>query len=64
VFLSDGSEVTVFSDGLADRSPLLADATYYGGLGLQLSGAYAAYGALYKTQLWPYSIITKRDASR
>jgi HK97 family phage portal protein len=59
VFLSNGQPVTVLADALADTTPLLADASYYGQVGLQLTGAYAAYAKMYKTQLWPYAIVTK-----
>jgi len=46
-------------DTLADRTPIFADASYYATSSLELLGTYAAYSALYKSQVWVGIVIRK-----
>jgi HK97 family phage portal protein len=44
---------------LADSTPIFADATYYSQSYLPMVGQYAAYGALYRSQLWVGILVRK-----
>lgn len=46
-------------DTIGDSTPILANASYYSNNSLGLLGMWAAYGALYKTQLWVSIVIRK-----
>lgn len=59
MFLSNGAIVPNQVDTIGDRTPMFADASYYASGSLQLSGLWAAYGALYKSQLWVGTVIRK-----
>lgn len=59
MFLSDGAIVPDAVSTLADRTPLFADASYYGTNSLQMVGAWAAYAGLYRHQLWIQTVIRK-----
>lgn len=59
MFLSNGAPVTVPTGTLADTTPLFADANYYGRSSLELTGHYAAYGALYRAQPWVGTVVRK-----
>jgi HK97 family phage portal protein len=59
VFLSNGAVVPSQVDTLADRTPIFADASYYATSSLELLGTYAAYSALYKSQVWVGIVIRK-----
>jgi HK97 family phage portal protein len=60
MFLSNGTPVTGPIGTLADATPLFATANYYGRMGLQLTAEFAAYAALYRTQVWVNTIVRKR----
>jgi len=59
VFLSNGTIIPPQVDTLADRTPIFADASYYATSSLELLGTYAAYSALYKSQVWVGIVIRK-----
>lgn len=59
VFLSGGQIQGVAPDVLTETTPIFADASYYPTRDLELSGQFAAYGMLYRRQLWVYSVLTK-----
>jgi len=59
VFLSNGTIIPPQIDTLADRTPIFADASYYATSSLELLGTYAAYSALYKSQVWVGIVIRK-----
>ncbi|MDN4645368.1 phage portal protein [Arthrobacter sp. PsM3] len=59
MFLSNGAIVPTQVDTIGDRTPMFADASYYGSGSMQLSGLWAAYGALYKSQLWVGTVVRK-----
>lgn len=59
MFLSNGAPVLVPTGTLADTTPMFADANYYSTSALELSGRMAAYGQLYRKQLWVGAIVRK-----
>lgn len=59
MFLSNGAIVPNQVDTIGDRTPIFADANYYASGSMQLSGLWAAYGALYKSQLWVGTVVRK-----
>lgn len=59
MFLSNGAPVTVPTGTLADTTPLFADANYYGRSNLELTGMWAAYGAIYRSQPWVNIVVRK-----
>lgn len=59
MILSNGSLVTVFNSALADQTPLFNQGNYYGSSELSLAGQWAAYGHLYRTQLWVGIVVRK-----
>lgn len=59
MFLSNGAAVTIPVGTLADTTPLLADANYYSRSHLELTGQWAAYGALYRAQPWVGTVVRK-----
>ncbi|WP_168223151.1 phage portal protein [Pseudarthrobacter sp. NIBRBAC000502770] len=59
MFLSDGAVVPNQVDTIGDRTPMFADASYYSSGSMQLSGMWAAYGALYKSQMWVGTLVRK-----
>ena len=59
MFLSNGTIIPAQVDTLADRTPIFADASYYATSALELLGTYAAYSALYKSQVWVGIVIRK-----
>jgi HK97 family phage portal protein len=59
VFLSNGQIVPAQVDTLADRTPIFADASYYSTSALELLGSFAAYSAIYKSQVWVGIVIRK-----
>jgi HK97 family phage portal protein len=60
VFLSNGSVVPNPGGTLADVTPMFADASYYAQTALALESTFAAYGALYKSQLWVGIVVRKK----
>jgi HK97 family phage portal protein len=46
-------------DTIGDRTPMFADASYYASGSMQLTSMWAAYGALYKSQLWVGTVVRK-----
>jgi len=58
LMLSNGAVVPT-NTTLADRTPMFADANYYGNYALPLLNEWAAYSALYKNQVWVGAIIRK-----
>ena len=59
MFLSNGAVVTGQVDTLGDRTPIFADASYYGVSSMPLLNLYAAYAAIYREQLWVGTVIRK-----
>jgi HK97 family phage portal protein len=59
MFLSNGTPVTGPIGTLADATPLFSTANYYGRTGLQLTAEFAAYAALYRTQVWVGTVVRK-----
>lgn len=59
MFLSNGAPLPVRTQGIADRTPLFADANYYATDGLELLNTFAAYGAIYRRQLWVGVLVRK-----
>jgi HK97 family phage portal protein len=59
MFLSNGTPVTGPIGTLADATPLFATANYYNRTGLQLTNEFAAYAALYRTQMWVGAVVRK-----
>jgi HK97 family phage portal protein len=48
---------------LADQVPLLGGATHYAQTALELSGRWAAYSTMYRTQPWVYTLVRKLAVS-
>ncbi|MCA1845118.1 MAG: phage portal protein, partial [Actinobacteria bacterium] len=44
---------------LSDLTPFWARSYYQPGMGVELSGRQAAYGAIYQQQLWAYVVVNK-----
>lgn len=63
MFLSNGTVVAPNVDTLGDRTPLFADANYYSTSALQLLTQWAAYSAIYKTQMWVQTVVRKLATS-
>jgi len=59
MFLSNGTPITGPIGTLADATPLFATANYYNRTGLQLTNEFAAYAALYRTQVWVGTVVRK-----
>lgn len=60
MFLSNGVAVNAPVDTFADRTPLLADASYYAaGSALELTGIWAAYAEIYRRQVWVNTVVRK-----
>ncbi|SDJ07750.1 phage portal protein, HK97 family [Frankineae bacterium MT45] len=59
MILSNGTAVSAQIDTIADVTPIFSDASYYGRSSIELSGAFAAYGALFKSQLWVNILVRK-----
>jgi HK97 family phage portal protein len=59
LILSNGSLVGSRLDTIADSTPIFADASYYPRSSVSLLGAWAAYGAIYRTQLWVNILVRK-----
>jgi HK97 family phage portal protein len=60
MFLSNGQTVPAGAvDRLGDRTPIFADSNYYAQTALGLSGNYATYSAVYKSQLWVRIVVQK-----
>ena len=59
MFLSNGAAVPSQIDTLGDSTPIFADASYYSRSSMPLSGMFAAYGALYRKQLWVATAVRK-----
>lgn len=60
MFLSNGQVIPASAvDRLGDRTPIFADANYYASTSLSLLNTYAAYAAIYKTQLWVGTVVRK-----
>lgn len=59
MFLSNGAPVRVPTGSLADTTPMFADGSYYSRSALELTGMWAAYGAIYRTQPWVNIVIRK-----
>src|SRR5690349_19996060 len=60
VILSGGLPVNAGRlDTLADSTPIFADGSYYSTRSLSLQGAWAGYGALYRSQLWVGVVVRK-----
>lgn len=60
MFLSNGQVVPAAAvDRLGDQTPIFADASYYASSAMQLLNLYAAYGAIYRTQLWVGTVVRK-----
>lgn len=56
----------LMSDGrliLSDATPQYAFQTYNPQAGVNLIGAFASYGAIYKKQIWVYTVVRKRALS-
>jgi HK97 family phage portal protein len=62
VLISNGAPIRV-DDRLADISPMLSNPMYFGGFGMQLSGMWAAYAEIYRTQPWVFTLVRKLAAS-
>jgi hypothetical protein len=53
VFLSNGQVIPGTRwTRLGDRTPIFADASYYASRRVPLLNTFAAYAAIYKSQLW------------
>ena len=59
LILSNGALLPSQIDTIADRTPIFSDANYYNTTALELTGIWAAYGALYRNQLWVNTVIRK-----
>jgi HK97 family phage portal protein len=59
VFLSNGQVIPTNVGTLGDSTPILSDASYYSQSYLQMVGTFAAYGALYRQQLWVGVLVRK-----
>lgn len=59
MILSNGQAVPSQIDTVADTTPMFADASYYPNVGVRLTGHWAAYGALYRAQLWVNTVVSK-----
>jgi HK97 family phage portal protein len=59
MILSNGQAVPTTIDTIADRTPLFADASYYPNTAIALSGTWAAYGAMYRHQVWVNTVVRK-----
>lgn len=59
MFLSNGTPVTGPIGTLGDATPIFATANYYARNALALSREWAAYGGLYRTQLWVGTVVRK-----
>lgn len=59
MFLSNGTPIKVPVGTLADTTPIFADANYYPRSSLELTGMWAAYGAIYKSQNWVATVVDK-----
>jgi len=59
MFLSNGAAVTIPVGTLSDTTPLFADANYYSRSTIELTGQYAAYGAIYRKQVWVHTLVRK-----
>lgn len=60
MFLSNGQVIQAGAvDRLGDRTPIFADSSYYATQAMPLLGQYAAYAAIYKTQLWVGTVVRK-----
>jgi HK97 family phage portal protein len=59
VFLSNGTPLPVRTQAVGDRTPIFADANYYAQDGLTLLNTYAAYGEIYRRQLWVGVLVRK-----
>lgn len=46
-------------ESLGDTTPMFADASYYPTSTLELTGTFAAYGEMYRAQLWVYILVRK-----
>jgi HK97 family phage portal protein len=56
--------ITKFDGGnFADAVPMMVGGTYYAVNQLQLSNEWAAYGVMYRTQPWVYSLVRKVSVS-
>lgn len=63
MIISNGSPVLGSQiDTIADSTPIFADASYYPSTSLSLLGTWAAYGALYRQQLWVGIVVRKLAA--
>lgn len=63
MFLSNGALVPNQIGTLADQSPIFSDASYYSTSYVNLEGAWAAYGQIYRSQLWVGVVVRKLAAS-
>lgn len=60
MFLSNGQVIPAgVADRLGDRTPIFADANYYAATAMPLLNTYAAYAAIYKSQLWVRTVVSK-----
>jgi phage portal protein BeeE len=60
MFLSNGQAVPGTTVGtLGDQTPVYANASYYGSAGVGLLNSFAAYGAIYRSQLWVQTVVKK-----
>ncbi|MGN6589497.1 MAG: phage portal protein [Sphingomicrobium sp.] len=59
MFLSNGQVIPSNVGTLGDSTPIFADASYYSTSSLQMVGSFAAYGALYRQQLWVGILVRK-----
>lgn len=60
MFLSNGSVVPLQGGALADSTPTFNDTSYYAQNALALESSFAAYGALYRAQLWVGIVVRKK----
>lgn len=63
MFLSNGALIPNQIGTLADQSPIFSDASYYSTSYVNLEGAWAAYGQIYRSQLWVGVVVRKLAAS-
>jgi HK97 family phage portal protein len=59
VVQSGGSTLAVSVEQLAEITPLYGDANYYADTTLALSGTWAHYGQIYRSQAWVYAVLRK-----
>lgn len=59
MFLSNGTPLPARTAAMADRTPIFIEGRYYATDGLDLLHKFAAYGELYRRQLWVGVLVRK-----